>query len=1461
MKLSICVDMGAINNGIFIAKTNEQKLVSKKATCIKLEKKSINFSKKSRRDARHIQRNIKRRKLAKRLLREMYDFSTLNDKQEETLLGLLNNRGYTFLNISSDFESLEDDYLDFFAKYFEKYIKKDKEDKTNFNDFKALKTKDEFETFFSAFDEQENLIKFLKYYILKIPKLEEDFSNFCNKKEILEDLRTLQNKNQLKDSKKKIQCYSYIKNLFYKNNFPFLGKTKNEFEYNIFKEDFKISEIDFKKEEKYILNLPFDSDDKKNKIILKKNLKDIKDFLGSSQKELETGAKPREKYLDEIYEEIMKLDFIENKKSFYNLVGNISNLQLRMLRKVFNAKSNKNKFEILKKYFKAFHYKSLKEKERRENLNNFISINPKNNKENKNLKDFLTSCPPKHTIPPYEDMNNRGTYKCNSLLVNPEIISDDLKSVIDIILKNDNFSNILGIDNKTGEFNKSLDYSVSIQRILDSTQEITSKELNPRNVFKKSIPTCIDAFKRVFGIKVYENLKEFAKKYYKEETQIISGIHKINNSLFKKCSKNTPYKNNVKHMLLKPIFSYDFTEEEADIFLDKLKNTKGLVIFLELISKEASQYKNNFKNTFIACKNKSSDENKMNFTKEIEKIVSKLGLHFLGIKDIFTTMEIKTSFLEDFENLNKDDDFSRFVFCLRQVYDILFKDLNGFAKTCKICTEENATRSNGNVIAKRLLSDVAKPIDGMLDMLLERLAYEISQEISEEDLKDINEFEILLEENRFNFEKDLRAIKNNKKEIFENDKNILDINICPYLGERIVDGDYDHILAQSKTIYNSKANMIYVSTKANQEKRDYEYPLDRINEKHLRIIFGSQDITTIKNIIKTDLEPVYKNINTYTNFGNLKLKEQKAFRYALYLKNDKEYKEVFSWALELLKRDKLKAITNGTQKRLAKLIYEKLANKYPKYFISEDEQKQIIINSKTINCELVRGTRNLLARDDKKLAKQEIQNLHSHCIDAMLVFYLANARIKGKEHQKKNNISEMEPIFNFKDIYLEDSSIKNLGKNKTFITSDGKEEASFRLFKSTIYKEQYHLIKINKEKQTASCYKKNITKKDFETLLKYNLIYQNIRKKGEGNKKNYPSNIEDIKEDDVLKIDVSKTSNLILEFFNSKNKKGLSSLKFLDDLRFCTTRKNVRDIFIKDNALLDFEKIESIPQDSIKTFKALYKVLKNSKNIFSIVEKKKNLNEKELESTLKNFFSFKESKRKRAKKRHIYSFAITGSASFRIKRQNTWQVVSNEKITTRKYLCDNKIQAIPFFSKNTLPLKIKDLIPCLSIDSNSKQIYKVSIENINKIVPKIKSLTYFLSEAKRCTILVSFIKKEFENFDFSTIKSFNSNESKEFQNFIENFINYNQNLKDQEEITKIPDSRLIELSDCIGGIRNAISAKNLRIKKEKEQKITPATAVLEEDNDVIITIRYSADFSASKQKIILEAINEISNNK
>jgi len=1263
MKLSIAIDMGAKNNGVFIAKSNDGNIVEKKATTVVIDKGALNFSKKSRRENRHRVRNYKRRKLAKRLLWEFYDKTKYTKEQQELIQGLFNNRGYTYLSIEDDFEEI------------------------------SLRTIEFLETFFKELRECKIKEEFLKILVL-----------FENEEEVIEF------------------CENITKKL----------------------------DIEYKKSKSEAIK---DFQDDWSQI--KKDLKNIKELYQNVINEIKTGSKPRKTYLKEIKKEIEKFDFIDDKITLYNIVANISNLQLRILRKLFNST---NRYQKLKNYFLTFHYE---DKLLRKEL--FKELNKHND-----LTKFLNNTNPLLTIPPYEDMNNRNTYKCNSILIKQEAITPQIKKSIEILQKQPEFE-VLKLNN--------LSDSQKLQRILDINSKIIDKTKHPREVFLYQKEDYL-YYKNLLK-ENYEEFKSFAKKYYENERFITNGIFNAND-IFKICKTNTPYKNNIKHILLKPIFSYDFSPLQVDELIEHIKNTRGLKSYLEKISKNAKEYQNSFYSVVKSC----YEDKKCVADKEIKSIVTNLDKKLKEFQNILDELNIDSN-LKDVEL--SSDNITKILNIFKQTYELLFKDINGFSKTCKSCSIENSIRSDeNNPIAKRLLSDVAKPIDGMLDMLLDRLAFEIVEEVNS--INDANEIEILLEQNRFEFEENLSEIKGKKNK--RENKDALNSEYCAYTGEKFVKGDWDHIIPQSKDLRNSKANMIYVSIKGNRRKSNRYYTLQDLSRQHLNDIFKTDDLDKIREFIKQNLPKKEK----FKNFDALKLKEQIALRYALFMRGSEE----FNKAYEIVKQDKLKTITNGTQKRLARLIQEKLNKKL---------NKTLNMKAKVLDNKLVSATRKELAVDSitgeiNHLWKEEKQDSHSHCIDAMVVFYLANQDIS------------------FEKIYLNNSDIKNITKRQTFIKA--KDISSYKLFQDTIYSENYKHIT-----------KTSLKEKELTTLIKHNLLYFN-----EKNKKIYLLNINELQENFIYKIDTFRLSNLLFQLFRDKDKKSLQELKFLDNLRYNTTRVEIESIFFdeKRTKLLEFEKIsKKIPPYSKSLYQAVYKKLQKS-DIFDINENKTTLNEEKLESILKELFTSKQKiplQRKRGKKRHKYTLAILGqNAKYRIYRDGIYQVVAAENIATKNYIINNSIKPIPYFTKNTLPLKISDLIDCLLVDKNTPSIYEVNID-ISEIKEYISNLKYIISEAKRCKIIVSFNKNAFKDINFDYMDEFDCSKNNiYFNKFVDKYI----------ENDTLPYTKYINLMR-----NNKLDKKNNGINRELKAKAT-----LIGKNSETITLQYVAEVNSDKKEIILK---------
>jgi len=1203
MKLSISIDMGAKNNGVFIVKSENEKIIDKIGFNVILDKNNINFSKKSRRENRHRVRNYDRHNEARRLLLEIIDIDNIiiedknNQWNQNQIIGLLKNRGFD--RFEGAFENLQK----ITQELLKQYINLSDQDISN------LSNEENLNSFINNFkiNQQEALKEKLSMFIKEIENVYNDLKIYKNTTNILKDIENIKNN---KFSKFSTDTEWFFKNLLVKNNI-FFNTKRGELKKQLANNELELSKLDFDLEIENIKQLDFDErfidnfefielDFKINKND-KENDTSILGTLRYILESLESGAKPRIMYLQEVKQLIDEFDFLQNikKDELYNIIGNISNLQLRVLRKYFNGKTDnqldEKKLSIgLYRYFLSKHYKKDREKQRRDDLFKVLSeyIKPTKNvnipqKDRKHYnyysnerlykaKEFLKNCNPLLTILPFEDMNNRNTYKCNSLLINKVKINNDLKEAIKILSKNANFKK-LNLDDIR-------DDGIKLQRILDISKRIISEDYYPRYIFSEENTN--KSFYKNLLKEYFNEFDKFATQYYEAEQKAINGI--VQSDIFVKCGKNTPAKNNIKDTLINNVWNTNYQKDEIDnlkeaIEKQKIKGKK-LTTILENISKTAKKYQNSFFkdiNEAYYLKNKNNENYKKEVPSDLRYILDLVD----DILDIFQEIfkEQKSCFIYNNFDISKEKTtkkgIKRFINSLRQTYDILFVDINGHNKTCKNCTIENNIRSNEDEpIAKRLLSDVAKPINGKLDMLLDRVAWEIVSQI--DDLKNIDNIEILLEQNKFNFEENLKDIGIRKK---SPEKEKLEYDICPYTGKKFTNGEYDHIISQSssrnqnKQIYNSEANLILCSRKGNEEKGDKDYTFDDLQIAHLKIVFGKND----KEEIKKEIRDIWKKSKSleeknYTNFKNLSFKEKLAFRYALFMIGEDVYKN----AKSLLETEQ-KTITNGTQKRLARLIFEKIKQKF---------QKEINCNVKVIDNRLVSATRFDLAQyyldydkntgeiiDDKNITKQTYQDDFSHIVDAMVVYYLAN-------NLKMDDFGKL-----LENINKEKSKIEVKTKH-WYETSNPKYNiASKRLFDQNDIGVGYIQLKemqtINEKGKNEYSYKKGIVKDSFvkSDFTKKNFDYfiqNNILQKIEVNRNK------------TIEILYQVNKNRLYEILFDEKKEVLENIshykKLMKELQYTYTKANPFDFldkFLEPKTSDDKKAVKNIINNEIPNIK------------------------------------------------------------------------------------------------------------------------------------------------------------------------------------------------------------------------------------------------------------------------------------
>lgn len=1178
--------------------------------------------------------------------------------------------------------------------------------------------------------------------------------------------------------------------------------------------------VEILKDKEFIEILKVKDEDKES--VLKKFVKFFNELINGAKNELERNNKHRKAYLKDInkelnssdnkilaweYDEIFNnlRDKVEGKKwskdEFYKFVGNEANIQTRVWRRYFNFANykmpnfDKDKLKIyddgklakqILRNFRDFRYEKKHEKDTFEKIKPIMQNLMKELKSKKEQKSllaltFLKSTDPVLTIPPYESRINKNPRACNAMSIKPEskIITPNLTNITKKIFANNEFGFLLINENgeiTTPDFNDTKITAKYLQRFLDiSKSKLNDSDLYPRNLIQDNAQK-IENFKRFLSDDEITEFLKFSRAYYDEVDSAKKGV--LKGEILKICGLHTPHKHKNKAELISALFIKNHGKNHGQIlakefdklcdfmqntgeYKSKAKNTKTRKIakFFEDLDEVRKSYQNAFFHEALNTLKALNENNDKNLDANLRKIVQDYEIIAKSIQENIKFCKFQTPF--EASNLATNLNY------LLQLGDIIFSDKNaGFLKTCKEHTMENLLRSGGEAMASRLPSNSGKLINGKIEMYLDRLAYEIIKQSPK--LDDFDEVEINVEMNKFAFEENAVAVglkkgaKNDEKaKKAENDekaqktkktkkaKNENDL-ICPYNGKVISQSncEYDHIIARNdkgfNRVFNSTANLIPCESFENLKKSNKIYKLDDLHLEHLQSVFGTSNQAEIKDFISKNLATIDE--KTYTNFYNLSKKEQIAFRYALFLREGKD----FDKAVRLLNQDKIKGYSNGTQKRFVNLLIEKIKklSKIQKFSVN-------FIDSKMLS-----ATRTELSIMRENIRKQNIQDSHSHCIDASLVFHLVNSKLI------KNSNSQREFLYDyFDEIYLSQSEIIT-PKNKQYLELKT-NIARKRLFDDSVYSLVYEQCDNGKF----------IRIEDLKTLRDLGLLH--TRKNGK--KIQVPAD-QAIDENALKKYFVSthKVFDKIFGYFENKNIAGLEKLKFLDKYLKSYKREDITDIFGIGNDNKIIIKKEKYATPNITKF---YQILKeNEEKISRIEDGKVKIDENAIKSLYKQTFD-KCEKRKRNKTRCVYSLSmIADNSQYVIRRNGGYMGLKGDKIAAKNYLFKNKkgefdIQSVPFYSKNVLPKKISDILTILSLPKDALLVYDFTDINLAKISPKIMpeniakhiaKLDFVISQAARHITRLYLRKNSFDDINFDELKDFTLS-NKEFVKLYENY--------------------------------------------------------------------------------------------
>jgi len=378
------------------------------------------------------------------------------------------------------------------------------------------------------------------------------------------------------------------------------------------------------------------------------------------------------------------------------------------------------------------------------------------------------------------------------------------------------------------------------------------------------------------------------------------------------------------------------------------------------------------------------------------------------------------------------------VYLLAQINNIAFKERNGNANTCAVCSMDNATRmqmvsaANGkDTVAKaqRLPAIPTRLIDGAVM----RMARIVGGAIARDKWKKIETelatdkrvcVPIITESNQFEFEpsKD-ELVKSQRtkprtgkalerggelKIAASKDERIRAAgkDVCPYTGDGIPKGagDKDHIIPRSSRwgTLNDESNLVWASERGNKEfKKDREFSLADLNGEYKRAVFGEKSDAQIKNwIIKQigDSSGEDFEFGKYRSFVNLTPEQQTAFRHALFLVGDPLREKVIN-AID----NKNRAFVNGTQRYFAEVlaneIYKLAKNKGKEHLLSFD---YFGVEAKPNSTgDSIYDLRKMYEACHKQIAeyaksKDSKQQAYSHLIDAQLAFVIIADAHRGE---------------------------------------------------------------------------------------------------------------------------------------------------------------------------------------------------------------------------------------------------------------------------------------------------------------------------------------------------------------------------------------------------------------------------------------------------------------------------------
>ena len=1561
----ISIDLGAQNTGVYFAHYpagSALKDIEKEGKVYRLEKDNYTLLMAKRTAARHQRRGFDRRQMVKRLFRLIWcqHFKLPWDNTIQQSIGfLLNRRGFSFLTEEYNAEVLRK----FPKAAFDELPDSIKEELVNENsdsyDFDSKLTEwsqqdeSKIKAHYEAIKEKSERIHKRRRVISYAEKLKA----YCNKRlrgeeieekekarikltklpkwildtwkdESVKGLEAVQEENNTVDIVAYLNQQSTdIRTIL--NSLPDYNSEEKELKECVW--DFDSSSFDI---EKAKFAPPAEPRESATKSEQEKYKKEHQEWLRAHlchlvlalhkiNTELTSGGRHRSKYFEEI-KEVLKYKEHSHRyleafcKKLYsddfaplevtkltNLIGHLSNLELKPLRKYFNdEKHQKADYWDEARLSKLFdrwilrEWRANQEKDKdkaqgKQKLYKDWKDAPKDKPDT--VIDFWLETDPFFTIPPYQDNNNRRPPRCQSLILNPTFLDKhyaewqnwleelkELKPVQDHLDKfEDELSEIKSGKGRAyfsaeakGELKKDsgrrtpkdlnarllqfifdrvkADDPLSLNEIYSHTKRYRQQQSTIQPAIQEKLEEAIQGSGLPDTLKTLRNYRDNAVfeegsflhlvcNYYKIRQKARDGrvfIHPEYRGVKGRGSENTGRFDDNNHLLtycnhkprqkryqsfydvagvlqVSPKELKDIIKSQNDDALVKwLKDVNGLSTVCKKSAAAQKEHRGALKARMdIAIQKQDEKDALYKLNESIEKTAREIG------KKLFNEEHEKQKRI--FEQ--KIEKF-RSVFSFAQINNIVFTDTerSGNAKTCAVCSTDNIQRmqmvvsENGKAShakAQRLPAIETRLIDGAVM----RMARIVGNAIAEDKWQKIEgelqagehvRVPIITESNRFEFEPSKEELvssqrpksgqrtkprkgkplkRGGEQALFEEkEKRITEDGhgICPYTGGSSNNGEIDHIIPRSSQwgTLNDEANLIYASEKGNRAKDKQTYNLADLHNAYKQKQFETTDEAEITQWIEDKIgagEGELFKFGQYRSFINLDPDQQKAFRHALFLREEHPLRKQVINAID----NRNRTLVNGTQRYFAEVLANSLYKK------AKAIGKQHLLSFDYFGVEAQDSSRgegiyNLRkefeAVDSEikkyKKSKGKTQELYSHLIDAQLAFCLT-ASDHRNEGGLKLNVDDSLPlwpvdrtatntIFHKIRVSPEEMSQTDLKRRKAYevethhrrLMNENKPQqvqVSYQIHRDSIISERFFpLIRCHDGEVKKGFHPNNSTsykESDFEVL-------QPFLQRGKNTSHNY----------EVWVVRKRQAQEFLMEVgFRGAHQGEKKAAKLLDALSYQTVKKSIQSVLhqsrpsdetkkrIEEQNLTEDEKkaikeppetVEDalrawdcfISRDKFKKSGVLLPVFNEWLRLKAELEQAKK--SQPLQDFLKNCAVFRNTKKHPHKKvRKVYSLPVVATiGNIRLKRK-AWngstiiQTVPEESLA--KYGYAGKERPHTILNKNSIPKKHYTGMPHEWSLEPLKWI-RVSIDKIGE-KENIIAAQIINSDADRCRVCLT----------------------------------------------------------------------------------------------------------------------------